>query len=103
MLRGVVLCGQAVAIGGVLFAGLVVGCLRLRRVAGDGRGSLLLVGLVVALATSAAWTSHAAARLGPRGLLLALDALHQLAAAAWIGGLGLLIVLALGRGQGAWP
>jgi copper resistance protein D len=84
-------------------AGLVVGCLRLRRAPGASRGSLLVVGLVLALATSAAWTSHAAARLGPRGVLLALDALHQFAAAAWIGGLGLLSVLALGRGERAWP
>src|SRR5439155_5369174 len=178
MLRGLVLCGQAVAVGGVLFAllvvrpggaarpalapllrqslaisalgaavvggmqllslavqggslagsdgwpvrellattyvrvaatrvlacvGLVVGCLYVRRATGIGRGWLVLVGLVLSLVTSSAWTSHAAARLGPRGLLLTLDAWHQGAAAAWIGGLGVLVVQALGRGERAWP
>src|SRR2546428_11001815 len=63
--------------------GLVVGCLRARRAAGTGRGWLGLVGLVLVLATSAAWTSHAAARLGPRGLPLTLDAPHPGAAPAW--------------------
>src|SRR2546428_1452422 len=68
--------------------GLVVGCLRVRRVAGTGLGWVALLGGALVLAMSAAWTSHAAARLGPRGLLLTLDGLHQVAAAAWVGGPG---------------
>src|SRR5436309_2491134 len=83
--------------------GLVVGCLRVRRAAGTGLGWVALLGGALALAMSAAWTSHAAARLGPRGLLLTLDGLHQVAAAAWIGGLGHLVLTALGRGVHAWP
>src|SRR5437016_7783936 len=51
----------------------------------SGRGWLALLGVALALAASASWTSHAAARLGSRGLLLALDGLHQVGAAAWIG------------------
>src|SRR5437867_2230925 len=84
-------------------AGLVVGCLRVRRAAGTGLGWVALLGWALALAMSTAWTSHAAARLGPRGLLLTLDGLHQVAAAAWIGGLGHLVLTALGRGVHAWP
>ena len=83
--------------------GLVVGCLRVRRAAGTGLGWVALLGWALALAMSTAWTSHAAARLGPRGLLLTLDGLHQVAAAAWIGGLGHLVLTALGRGVHAWP
>src|SRR2546430_4009790 len=83
--------------------GLVVGCLRVRRAAGTGLGWVALLGWALALAMSTAWTSHAAARLGPRGLLLTLDGLHQAAAAAWIGGLGHLVLTALGRGVHAWP
>ena len=41
----------------------------------------------VALGASSAWISHAAARLQHRSILLMLDALHQLAVAAWVGGL----------------
>src|SRR2546429_4946323 len=177
MLRGLVLCGQAVAVGGVLFAllvvrpavaarpalapllrqslaisalgaavvggmqllslavqggslagsdgwpvrellattyvrvaatrvlacvGLVVGCLYVRRATGIGRGWLVLVGLVLSLVTSSAWTSHPAARLGPRGLLLTLDAWHQGARPAWIGGPGVPVVQPPRRGQPAW-
>jgi putative copper resistance protein D len=50
-----------------------------------------------------AWISHAAARPGPRGLLLALDAVHQVAAAVWIGGLVHLLAAAARRGEAAWP
>src|SRR5437016_5543218 len=83
--------------------GLIVGALRLRRAAGTGRGWLALLGVALALAASASWTSHAAARLGSRGLLLALDGLHQVGAAAWIGGLAHLVVTGLGRSERAWP
>ncbi len=46
----------------------------------------------LSLVGSSAWLSHAMARIGERGLLLALDAVHQIAAAAWIGGLAHLLV-----------
>ena len=46
------------------------------------------VGVIVA----AAGTSHAVARLEHRAVLLMLDALHQLAAGVWIGGLLFLII-----------
>src|SRR5207248_3221375 len=120
ILRGLALSGQAVAIGGVLFAllvyrvqdgagarriwtlvaaaaAVVVGALAVRRAPRVGTWWPLLLGAVVALVVSAAWTSHAAARLDHRALLLALDAVHQLAAAAWIGGLLHLVVTALHR------
>src|SRR2546422_8779977 len=83
--------------------GLVVGCLRVRRVAGTGLGWVALLGGALVLAMSAAWTSHAAARLGPRGLLLTLDGLHQVAAAAWIRGLRPPPLTALRRGVHAGP
>src|SRR2546426_4292584 len=83
--------------------GLVVGCLRVRRAAGTGLGWVALLGGALALAMSTAWTSHAAARLGPRGLLLTLDGLHQVAAAAGIGGPGPPVPTAPGRGGPAWP
>jgi putative copper resistance protein D len=66
---------------------LVVGALDVRRAPRAGRWWPLLLGGVVALVVSAAWTSHGAARLGDRRVWLALDALHQLAASAWVGGL----------------
>jgi len=50
-------------------------------------GWSIVAALSVALGLTAAWTSHAAARLEHRPLLLALNALHQLAASTWIGGL----------------
>ena len=80
---------RTVAVRVLASAGLVVGALRLRRGTGRGRGWLALCGVALVLAASASWTSHAAARLGSRGLLLALDGVHQLAAAAWVGGLAL--------------
>jgi putative copper resistance protein D len=82
--------------------GLVVGALAVRR-----RPARWAFGLSVAcalvLGVSAAWTSHAAARVNHRAVLLALDALHQLAASAWIGSLLHLAAVALGERQGWWP
>ncbi len=80
---------------------LLVGGAALRRRA--GAGWLLQLVAVAGLVLAAAWTSHAAARVGPRALLLALDALHQLAAGVWIGGLAQLLVLAWGRSVPPWP
>ncbi len=76
---------------------ILLGALSVRRAERAGTWWPILLGGVAALVVSAAWTSHAAARLEGRGLLLLLDALHQLAAAAWIGGLLHLIVTALRR------
>ena len=80
---------------------LLIGGAVLRRRA--GAGWLLQLVAVAGLVLAAAWTSHAAARVGPRALLLALDALHQLAAGVWIGGLAQLLVLAWGRSAPPWP
>jgi len=86
------------AVGRMLAAAvLVIGALAVRRAPRPGPWWPLLVGAVAALVVSVAWMSHAAARLEGRGLLLALEGLHQLAAAAWIGGLLHLIVIALRR------
>ncbi|PYN62694.1 MAG: copper resistance protein [Candidatus Rokuibacteriota bacterium] len=57
--------------------------------------AILAPALVVGV--SGAWTSHSAARLQYRGVLVALDAVHQLAAAAWIGGLVHLVAAAFPR------
>jgi putative copper resistance protein D len=62
-----------------------------------------LVGLSVLLGLLAAWTSHAAARLEHRAALLSLDALHQLAAGVWVGGLVHLVAAAARGGDRPWP
>jgi putative copper resistance protein D len=68
------------------------------------RGLTALRGaLALAMGLLAAGTSHAAARVEGRPLLLALDALHQMAAFVWIGGLFHLIVTALSQRVGTWP
>ena len=85
----------------VAAAGLALHALRLRR----RGGSVPRVGLsllAAALAVVAPWTSHAAARLESRPILLFLDGVHQLAAAVWIGGLVHLITAAFRRGDRPW-
>jgi copper resistance protein D len=75
-----------------------------RAARGRGGGSAALVGLAVAstaLAISAAWISHAAARLSARALPLTLDAFHQVAAGVWVG--GLFHLLTVSRPGGKWP
>jgi copper resistance protein D len=53
-----------------------------------GRGAWTALGLVaVAFGATAASLSHASARVGDRVALFALDAVHQLAVAVWVGGL----------------
>jgi copper resistance protein D len=84
-------------------AALVVGALIVRERARAGGWWVLLLGSVLALVVSAAWSSHAAGRVQHRGPLLALDALHQLGAAAWIGGLLHMVVAAFSARAGAWP
>ncbi len=62
-----------------------------------------LMATAVALAVTSAWTSHAAARVTDRALLLALDGLHQLAASTWVGGLVHLTAAAFRRDPAPWP
>jgi putative copper resistance protein D len=163
LLRGLNLSGQAIAIGGVAFALIVVWpgsrrvwlllalgaagvvvtqCLllmtlsialgpapdwqallaasyvrasALRILAGIGLvvGALLsparvrlrwsvVIGSALALIIAGTWTSHAAARSGHRATLMALDALHQLGAAVWVGGLAHLLVAALVPAEQRW-
>jgi copper resistance protein D len=82
---------------------LIVAALAVRRAGRVGTWWPILLGGVVALAVSAAWMSHAAARLDHRATLLALDALHQLAAGTWIGGLLQLILTGVRRDPIADP
>jgi putative copper resistance protein D len=81
-------------------AGCAVGLRRGGRPGGLWPALVLLAAL---LGAAAPWTSHAAARLESRGLLLLLDGAHQLAAAVWIGALVHLTAAALGRGDRPWP
>lgn len=77
-----------VALGRIVLA-LGLGALALRlaaRPAGPGAWAAL-VGLSVVLVLSSAALSHATARLQHRAVLVALDAVHQLAVALWMGGL----------------
>ena len=82
---------------------VAIGAHRVRRAARVGWWWVVLVGGATALVVSAARTSHAASRLEHRGVLLALDALHQVAACAWIGGLLCLVVCAFARGRSQAP
>jgi putative copper resistance protein D len=51
-----------------------------------------LIPLSVAIIAASVMTSHAAARVENRGILIALTALHQAATATWIGGLPYLLI-----------
>src|SRR5947207_3497882 len=53
-----------------------------------------LAACALALVAASAVLSHAVARVDGRALLLGLDAIHQLAAAAWVGGLAHLVIYA---------
>jgi putative copper resistance protein D len=75
----------------------------LRRAGGASRLWPAAVTLAGALVVAAPWTSHAAARLDSRVLLLLLDGAHQLGAAVWIGGLVHLAAAAFRRGDRPWP
>jgi copper resistance protein D len=83
-------------------AGIVLGCAMLSKRPERGPSWIALAALTVLLGVGSAWTSHAAGRLGPRAVLLILDALHQLAAGVWIGGLLHLTVVALSRADAGW-
>ena len=88
---------------------LLAGALRVRRAARALPGLVpagpraAVIAAATALVLLAPWTSHAAARVGGRWSLLTLDAIHQVAAWIWIGGLAQLVVVAA-RGRAAtWP
>jgi putative copper resistance protein D len=82
--------------------GLIASCRALGR--GERRsGWTALLVLSGALAAGSALTSHAASRLDHRGLLFVLDGLHQLAVAAWVGGLIHLTAVVFRGGERAWP
>ncbi len=83
-------------------AGLVAACVALAKRPDRLRAWVALGGLAVLLGAGSAWTSHAAGRLGPRSGLLTLDALHQLAAGVWIGGLLHLTLVASSRAETGW-
>jgi putative copper resistance protein D len=82
--------------------GLVLGCAALVKRPESRLWWITLAGLTVLLGAGSAWTSHAAGRLGPRAVLLVLDALHQLAAGVWIGGLLHLTIAAFSRAESGW-
>jgi len=82
----------------VACAGIIAGCVALAKRPSRAGWWIALVGFTLLLGTASAWTSHAAGRLGPRAFLLVLDALHQLAAGVWVGGLLHLIVSRASRG-----
>jgi putative copper resistance protein D len=93
----------ASAVKAVLCGLMVAAALAVRRRTEPVRGWVALIGLAAALAVAVAFSSHAAARLEHRAPLLALDALHQFAAAVWIGGLLHLIAVAVReRAQHPW-
>ena len=82
--------------------GVIAGCRAVRRKPGTPAGWAASIGCGLVLAAGSAWTSHAAARLDHRGVLLGLDALHQLAAVVWVGGLVHLFAAAR-RAERPWP
>jgi putative copper resistance protein D len=83
------------------FAVVLAACLIYSRLAA---ADWLAVAAALGLVATLAWTGHASSTLGPGGSLhLASDALHLVAAAAWIGGLASLILLfAAVRRTDAW-
>ncbi len=69
-----------------------------RRAAGSAAWNAL-GGLALAFVVTSAVLSHAVARVDSRATLILLDALHQVAAAVWIGGLAHLTIWAARRGD----
>ncbi|HWK46523.1 MAG TPA: CopD family protein [Stellaceae bacterium] len=63
----------------------------------------VLVGLILLTLVGSAATTHAAARLDDRAMLLVISALHQLGAAVWIGGIPYFVMALARSGDGtAW-
>jgi putative copper resistance protein D len=78
----------------------VVSWLLLRRSQSTG-ARVAVVTLALLLGGSSAWLSHAVGRLENRGILMGLDALHQIGAAVWVGGVIHLVAFwFLWRGSG---
>ena len=71
----------------VLAAVVATTAVRLARSPGGRWAWTVLAGSALTLVASSAVLSHAIARLESRGALLLLDATHQVAVAAWVGGL----------------
>ena len=82
---------------------IFVGALCLRRRPESRGWWIAMAVLTVVLAISSAAISHAAARLEHGGTLRVLDAVHQYAASAWVGGLMHLSLAAFGRPREPWP
>jgi copper resistance protein D len=82
---------------GVALAGAAL-CLR-RAPASRGAGALLLA-VMILLSLTGAFASHAMGRTEGRAWLLAVSAVHQAAAAAWVGGLACAVVLVIRRPDG---
>src|SRR5947207_8107619 len=88
------------AIGRVVLAAAVAAlALTMARRAVSGRVWAALAVTATLLVASSAVVSHAVARVEWRAPLVALDALHQLAAALWIGGLAHLVLFAIADGR----
>ena len=94
---------QASALRVLICVALVAAALRLRRRPDAPGWWPAMVALTGALAATAAAISHAAARLEHGSVLLLLDAVHQYAASAWVGGLMHLTAAAYGRPGDVWP
>jgi putative copper resistance protein D len=75
----------------VAIAGGLSAWLWLRLVKGPLAG-LLLLGSVAAVLTAALMSTHAAARLDQRAFYMTADALHQIGAAIWIGGIPFMLL-----------
>ncbi len=82
--------------------GLIAACRIVRRRPRANAGWGALIGLTIVLVGGSAWLSHGAARLESRGVLMGLDAFHQLAGAVWVGGLVHLFAAAR-REERPWP
>jgi putative copper resistance protein D len=96
--------GAEFAVAGLVktIAALLIALTLFRRrgaVLGTGRLALLLTlsALILAAATA---TTHAAARLDDRALLLTVEALHQAGAAIWIGGIPCFLIALAGTQDG---
>ncbi|MBI4587364.1 MAG: CopD family protein [Candidatus Rokubacteria bacterium] len=68
----------------------------------QSRAAWLAAGtLTVLIGANSAWLSHATGRLEHRGILMALEVFHQMAAAIWVGGLIHLVAFSLLRREPA--
>jgi putative copper resistance protein D len=93
------LLGSSVGAGALARVGaavaVLVGALALHRAPASRMRAALLLGAAVALGLTGTFASHAIGRLDGRAWLLAVTALHQAAAGAWVGGLVCAALLAV--------